>query len=343
MPLPLERRLERIFNAAKNEQNKEPQQEEFWPKLTGAAAMLNHQDNTEWLWKDAIPQGSASMLAGQPRAGKSTLAFNLALAMSRGVEFLRRITNKCTTAYISVDSSITEMKVIADAVGLRPTDNMMFHCGQVPERQIDWLFDVIKQGQIKFAVVDTFQRFLRIEELKDSSEVTRILDPINRQAEAVGCALFWLHHSGKSKEMISNATSALGSIAIKGMSPYYFEISRVDDARIFRSDLRNGQNFDGTYLKIDRVTGWTVMAGTSFDAMVEAAVKRIVEFLGHETEPVTEKAMLDCVELRRQLLVRALRRMVKRGDVDRMGYGGRKDPFRYMLAPQLMPAEQKQE
>jgi len=305
--------------------------------------MLEIEDKTEWLWKQAIPQGGAAMFAGQPRAGKSTLAFNLALAMSRGSEFLRRITNKCRTAYISVDNSITEMKIIAEGVGLRTTDDMLFHCGAVPERHTEWLFDVIAKNHVRFAVIDTFQRFLGIEEMNDPAVITNTLDPINRQAEQSGCALLWLHHSGKSKEQQANATSALGSIAIKGLSPYYFELNRVDDARIFRSDLRNGKNFDGAYIKIDHVTGWSMIAGTSFDAMVEAAEKRIIEFLQHETEPCTEKTITDCVELRRQVLIRALRVMVKRGDVDRLGYGGKRDPYRYFLSPQLTTDQQAEQ
>jgi hypothetical protein len=307
-------------------------QSDFWPDLSPAKVLLEQEDKTSWLWLNAIPEGAISMIAGQPRSGKSTLALNLCLAMARGNEFLNRLTNRSRVAYISIDNSPTEMKLIASGMGLVETDNIFFHLGQVPQMAVQWLFDVIQKNSIRFAVVDTFQRFLHIEEINDSAIVTKAMDPINHEAQKIGCALMWIHHSGKGGML---NTRALGSIAIKALSPYYFELSREEGARILTSDLRNGKNFEDAYLKIDQQTGWTVVAGNKFDAMIERACGKILEFLSIEQVGVTEKTIKDEVDMRPQFVSRAIRMLLKHDQLERTGRGVRTDPFKYTRAGDL--------
>jgi hypothetical protein len=298
-----------------------------WPGLVSAKSIIEHEDTTQYLWAGALPVGGVGMLAGQPRAGKSTLALNLALAISRGEEFLGRATERNRTAYVSIDNSVPEIKNIAAGLGLRDTDDLLFHVGAVPDRAADWLFHIIQEVAPKLVVIDTFQRFLGIKEINDSAECTRMMDPINLEIAKLGCAILWVHHSGKSP--LGNATGALGSIAIKGLSPYYFELTREEGARIFTSDLRGGKNFENVYLKLDRVSGWNTAGGNRLDAMRERAGHRIVELL--QSQPgLTEREILESIEgCRSQALKQALRELVKTGRTRRTGNGGRSDPFHY--------------
>lgn len=304
-------------------------QGEIWPDMISAKAVIEHIDTTRWIWREAIPVGGVAMIAGQPRAGKSTLALNLALAISRGAEFLRRPTEKLRTAYISVDNSVAEMKNIANGLGMRETDDILFHVGQVPEQASAWLFDMIAKTNCKFIVIDTFQRFLRVEEINDSAAVTAAMGPINHEAERAGCAVLWVHHSGKSE-----SGGALGSISIKAMAPYFFELKREDGARILTSDQRGGKNFEGAYIKIEG-SGWNAIVGNRGDALVERAGQKVMDAL--RSEPgLTEGEIYGLVEARKESVSRAIRLLLKSGHIQREGTPHSKtNPFRYFAAAEL--------
>ena len=45
-----------------------------------------------WIWDGILPDGGMSLLVAKPKVGKTTLAFGLGVAVSRGTEFLGRAT-----------------------------------------------------------------------------------------------------------------------------------------------------------------------------------------------------------------------------------------------------------
>src|SRR5258705_3910771 len=89
-------------------EKKEPDGDEgsFWPEpLSYKAFKARPNDPTRWLWADALPVNSTSLLVGQARDGKTTFALNLALAIARGADFLNRKTIKSPVFYVCIDNS----------------------------------------------------------------------------------------------------------------------------------------------------------------------------------------------------------------------------------------------
>src|SRR5215207_818556 len=58
--------------------------------LTPIELLAQTPASVEWVWRDFLARGAVTLLAGKPKAGKSTLALGLARAITQGAEFLGR-------------------------------------------------------------------------------------------------------------------------------------------------------------------------------------------------------------------------------------------------------------
>ena len=72
---------------------------------------------------------------------------------------------------------------------------------------------------------------------------------------------------------------------------------------------------------------------------LEQAASRILDFL-KEHPGVTEKAIIEGVEGRREIICRAFRALIKARKVERSGKGGRFDSFRYWVSGREIASEQ---
>ena len=314
------------------------EQKSFWPEpVTVKDVKASTESGLVWIWDKAMPMGTTSMLAGEPRAGKSTLALNLSLAIARGVRFLGRHTRKAKGFYVSIDNSSEEMRELLNQIGVADTDNLMMHLGAVPTTPADWLVELIRRHSFEFVVVDTLQRFFNIREINNSDCAT-IMAPLDLAIKQLNCHLMYLHHaSAKNTGEERRLSAFMGSTVIKGMCPYYFEYRRVGEGmhRILSSDLRNGRQFENTLVKIDPKTGWSVAAGTIEDAYVEDAQNKIIEFLKLENNEATESEIRRGLPIRGIIVSKALKGLYMSQTIERTGDGKRGAPFRYYLMSQL--------
>jgi AAA domain len=63
--------------------------------LVSAKDVLAAEDvETSWIWDGILPAGGMSLVVAKPKVGKTTLAFDLAVSVARGSEFLNRKTEQ---------------------------------------------------------------------------------------------------------------------------------------------------------------------------------------------------------------------------------------------------------
>jgi RecA-family ATPase len=143
-------------------------QSTLWPEpITIREFDLKPVTTQRWLWDAALSFASTSQIVGAPRHGKSTFAFNLALAISRGADFLNRKTTRCPVLYVSIDNSEDEIRDIKSRLGCLGEENFYLHIGDVPGDPLPGLYSMIEKYKIKFVVIDTYLRFFRLKELKN--------------------------------------------------------------------------------------------------------------------------------------------------------------------------------
>src|SRR5262249_22597440 len=125
--------------------------------------------------------------------------------------------------------------------------------------------------------------------------------------------------------------------AIRGLCYSYLFIKRLPNSnrRIMMSDQRGGRNFPEIAIGFDNVTGRLVAQGTMLEAEIDEAKPQVLAAL-EDTGEHTEPEIRNALPIRGWVVGRALRELVKKGDVERVGAGKRGNPFRYSLAATIM-------
>jgi hypothetical protein len=308
---------------------KEP---EFWPTFLTAKDILQAPaDPTRWLWENCLPLGGCSILVSKPKLGKSTLAANLEIAIARGVPFLNRATQQAGVAYVSLDASLPEMADVFVKFGLKESDPIFLHAGTAPKDCVGWIMQRVKENGVKLVVIDTIQRLFKFRDVNDYSQVVNAMDPLLEAAREGNIHLLFTHHA--RKDTADDLDAAIGSTAIRGLAYTYLHLKRLPNSerRIFRSDQRGGKNFPETAIRFSSSNGWLEVCGSMEEAEIEEAEPLVIEFLRAEGGDVPEKTIRENLNLRAFIISKALRKLFRQGDVDRIGKGRKGSPFRYSV------------
>jgi AAA domain len=316
----------------------------FWPELITAKEFLSKPpDPARWIIEDCLPIGASSVLVGAAKAGKTHLAVALCMAISRGYPVLGRGVQQGQTAYVFLDGHEDEIKEVFIKFGLTENDKVLFWAGSAGMgNPVTWAIERIQKNQVKFMVLDTFQKVFRLKNINDYSEVTNVMEPLQKARQDYGCHIEYLHHGGKPNDQRGDLDSAIGSAAIRANCYTYLHLKRLlaDDnhsIRILRSDQRGGRNFEEIAISSGD-DGEIEKIGTIFDAWVWTKKPEIKEFIS-ENPGCQEKEIQLAIEGRRQHLVAGVRALLKENEIERTGIGKRGDPFRYYLAGKILVPE----
>jgi len=292
----------------------------FWPMpLTMKDFLAQKFDEHIWIWDRIIPFGEVAMLCGEPRAGKTTMALNLALAISRGVPFLKRATMRNRCLYVAIDNSPRDMKIICDQIGCTDNDDVQIHVGKIPARAIDWCLDLAVKVAAKFIVIDTLERFFERHDI-NKPDFAKAMYPLDLEIKKLGITPIYIHHATAKPPLGAKVGSLfMGHTTVKGMTPYYLELMRVGESRhrILSSDLRSGDNIEGIYVKLDRATGWAVKGGRLEDALMDDYKDRITEFL-NQNDQASRAQIREAVEGRKQLVNMAISKLLEDGLLEKV-------------------------
>jgi hypothetical protein len=311
-------------------------QSELWPEFLTAKEILQApKDPTRWIVEDCLPAGGASVLVAKPKVGKSTIAADLAISVARGETFLGRATQQSSVAYVFLDGPLTDIADTFMSLGLRESDPVFIHAGSAPADAIAWILAAVKNKGARLVIIDVLQKLCRFENINDYSEVTTKMEPLLEASRAGNCHIMTLHHAKKDSR--DDLDAAIGSTAIRGLCYTYLFAKRLPESnrRIISSDQRGGKNFDQMGLGFDKITHRLKIEGTVQEIEIEEAEPKVVEFIESEGREVTEREIGQAVPIRAFIISRALRKLYRRGSVERTGKGRRGSPFLYSLASVL--------
>lgn len=183
-----------------------------------------------WLWKGWLPEGTLSILDGDPGLGKSTLTLDLAARVSRGWEMppgsgLDMERDPAGVLLLGAEDSLKHtVRPRLDAAGADSdfvTSLEGFRIGEeihdpVLPWDLDRLADWITQNAVRLVIVDPLMAFLGSEyDAHKDSDIRRCMRPLRDFAERHGVTVLLLRHLNKL-----NGGAALyrggGSIGITG-------------------------------------------------------------------------------------------------------------------------------
>jgi len=297
--------------------------------LTRVGDLLNEpSEHNEWVINDLLLRGGFSLLAGKPKAGKSTLTRCLAQAVARGHEFLGRTVKQGGVLFFSLEDHRTMLKKEFQRLGADSEDKIWVHCGSVNGDRYGILERAIEAHEPSLVIIDTIFRFTRCFDTNSYTQVLEALTPVSDLARKTGVHILAVHHAGKS-ERADSLDSVLGSVAVHGSMDCTLLLRRTSEYRIIESQQRYGHDLPPTVLEYDPCTGWIESGSLLENIETQRLGSQILELLENADQALTEREIVDSVSGKTTMLRKSLRSLVESGKVNRSGTGQRGHAFLY--------------
>jgi KaiC/GvpD/RAD55 family RecA-like ATPase len=286
----------------------------------------------EWVWYRMVPVGSLVLLCGYMKSGKSTLAYELAVAVSQGRPFLGFRTLKGPVLIIAAEEHRRDVLARLRHFGMTDDDPVWVEINNVRDDQptLEQLKQFIKDQRVVLVVIDTLSSFINLADETNASEVTRHLKPFVDICRDTDAATLLIHHERKNTEA-GDPKGIRGSGAIFAL---------VDQALLLYGGGNGTQRtlkVEGRYrsespreLVLDFVDERYISKGTPDQNDRLALETRVLAVLA-ETEPGrTIQEVADAARMKAPQARRALNDATAHGTVRRHGHGVRRDPHRYV-------------
>jgi RecA-family ATPase len=172
-----------------------------WP------ALWEDDTHMEWLLEPLIPAGRMVAMYSAPKVGKSLLALEIAVAISRGENVLGAPTQAVDVLYIDFENDPrTDVKSRLIAMGYGPRDLSHLHYASFPRiRPLDTaeggidLLNLVSQTGAELVIIDTVSRVIKGKE-NDNDTWLDLYRCSFAHLKRNGVALLRLDHSGKDEE-----------------------------------------------------------------------------------------------------------------------------------------------
>lgn len=230
--------------------------------------ILNWEDPTDpGVVEDLLFPGQLSLLIGSPKAGKTTLARTLALAVTRGHEWMGRPTRKGRVIMFQIEGAPLHERDCMTRLGAKEDDDLLMSVGQIGSTREDFLTEateVIEKYKPALLIVDTLFRALRIADGNDYATALEAMESILAVVRDGNTHVLCIHHARKGQSTTENDIS-LGSNALTGTSDTnLFLVAKAtrskqpDRARktYLSSNQRYGRPLETTPVRMDPETGW---------------------------------------------------------------------------------------
>lgn len=187
-------------------------------------------DPPEWLIPDVLPQGLA-ILCASSKVGKSWMAMQMCLAISRGKEFLDYASNQAGCLYLALEDGIFRLKDRLNKVldgGKAPSNFYLSIKANGLDggllQQIDEEFE--EHPDIKLIIIDTLQKVRGSAKKDEIAYATdyRELGALKEYADNKRICIFLIHHLRKMADENDVFNMISGSNGIMGVCDTIFII-----------------------------------------------------------------------------------------------------------------------
>jgi hypothetical protein len=319
----------------------------------------------KWLLDGLLLRRGSSLLVGKPKAGKSTVAKNIAVAVLKGRNIFGRAVEQSGKAgrviYMQLegkdDVAATAEQFRALGVTAEESKRLLIfqrsaERGKMEERVAE-LVEILKKFPADLVVIDTLRLFTG-KAVKDSNsyddtvEAMDNVEPVLRKSGWEG-HLEAVHHGRKDDEKKNQMLdSVLGSSGLAASVNTVILVSQPDDdspLRLMCSKQNETEKAFGdmpkTEVLIDEDT-FALRLGRTHKEIVEEQKKKekvslsakIQQYLSDH--PGSKQAeLMESLAVRKKNMVDELAQLVQHTVVKRSGDGTKKSPFTYTLTADL--------
>jgi archaellum biogenesis ATPase FlaH len=255
-----------------------------------------------------LPRKALLLVTGQPKARKSFLVQNLALAISAGISFAcftiespkKVLILSAEGGYFSNRERFKKMAAHVNNV-IATNINVCFDANIKLEEDSDvsLLKSKITSLQPEVVIVDPLVKFHGKDE-NASNEMAKILNKLRELIEDNGISIILVHHQGKD-----SSKNARGSSAILGEYDAHIKISKDGNDHSLEFDLRHAAPLDTLKIQFNPETFWFELSGVHpLVALVrdspgekkQIVVQRAVELHHYETKTGAYKAIKKLID-----------------------------------------------
>lgn len=290
----------------------------------------------EFVVANLLLNGGFSLLASQPKVGKTTFLRDLAVCVASGSEFLGMATRKGPVLILALEELVEQMrkefKKMPNVDGLE----ILIHAAPAPSEPVEKLTEQIELYKPVLVIVDTMHKFARFKDGNSYAEVNAALDPLLNIARLYECHVMCSHHLGKDNTR-DNGNQILGSTAIHAAFDCIVFLKTENDLRMMEVQYRYQPSspFVPGYLSYDPFT-----ASLSFTAKevqrTETVENSIIEMLSVSGEKTIEEIKEE-LKVKAKVLSMALNGLYSKGRLVRQGDGKKGSPFLYSLPKDSIP------
>ncbi len=293
--------------------------------LTAEEIMLTPGQPVDWTIEGLLPAfGGLSVISGKPKAGKSTLARDLAATITEAGAWFGRKAKQGSVLYLFHEDKRPAVEELLPKLGLTHPELLRCFFGRRPanEKPQDWLGKIIAHFRPSFVVADTLIRLLQIPDINNYSQAEEALGPLEQMATDLNVHLLLTHHNRKSNEG-DEGDEVGGSSRIFAIAETLLLAHKAKQgSRTLTSIQRQGVDLPQTPFLLDLENGRVIPAQqTVEDAVRSTAQEAVAAFFKGKGAgvPVIEAEVMEAIkgpktgsnEAKRS----ALRQLVGQGDI----------------------------
>ena len=288
-----------------------------------------------WIWDGYLARGAVTILAGKPKAGKSTLAFSLANATANfGAMFLGHELINGPVVYISEEGAATLAHKVGDG-------DLRLATRETAWPKPDWSTLVAaavaeaKRVDAVLLVIDTFAAWASLgpEAEKDAGAVQAAMEPVVQAARS-GLAVLLILHSRKGGG--EDGEGVRGSSALAGAADIVLELERVQGGPARQRKLLALSRYPQTpgVLVIEHEVNqgrWRVIGEGADRADARDISDRVglLSVIPDSEEGITRKELIEAMGSPELQWHAVLDQLISDGHVGKTGEGKRGNPYRY--------------
>lgn len=219
--------------------------------LTAKDFLLEDGEEIDWLVGGLIATGTLSLLAGPPKAGKSTLARHLLMSVLRGTSFLGRETRKGKVLLYSLEDPHKVSGEHFAELGLLPSMALWGRQTHEDGPFLDTLRQDVSEVTPDLILVDTMNVALDWEDMNSMAETTRKLTPLRVLTRETNAAIILLAHTRKTST--GSALDILGSTGLRAATDVnmVYHHDEETDTRFLKTEGKLGTHFKHTPIALE--------------------------------------------------------------------------------------------
>lgn len=211
-----------------------------------------------WVIRGVLPKAVLAVLYGASGSGKTFVALDMALAISRGIEWRGLRTAPGNVAYVVAEGAggfQVRLAAYCRHNDIEPSDLRLNILDGAPNMMdVDQVAvlaaEMKKLGPLSVVFVDTYARVMGNGNENDAKDTNRVVDHCYKLHKETGALVVLVHHTGKDE-----TKGARGNSALRAAADVELAVTRTAKYRaITISKMKDGKDGDDMRFQLNSIT-----------------------------------------------------------------------------------------